>query len=133
MSLTPLHNSNTSPGSPLDSSQEILCLDSVTLSDVWDLLKNKHMYRITYVQQGEGSALYCLLNSHLSSVKQGRILNKRAVPKDRSTGLSTGLDFKSPIPLGSQRKTSKEVLCLPKTQRQQTERAFSEFLWTNNY
>lgn len=133
MPLTPLHNSNTSPGSPLDSGPEVLCLDSVTLSDVWDFLKNKHMYQITCVQQGEGSALHCFPNLQLDSVKQGCILNKRGVPKDRSTGLLSGLDFESPIPLGSQRKTSKEVLCLPNTRRQQTERAFSEFLQTDNY
>lgn len=69
MPLIPLHDSNTPPGSPLDSSPEVLCLDLVMLPDVWDLLKNKHMFQITCVQQGEGSALSCFPNSQLASVE----------------------------------------------------------------
>lgn len=39
MPLIPLHNSDMSPGCPLDSSPKVLCLDSVMLSDVWDFIK----------------------------------------------------------------------------------------------
>lgn len=55
------------------------------------------------------------------------------MPEDPSTGLSSGLAFESPTPLGSQRKTSQGVLCLSNTPRQETEGAFSELLQTDHY
>lgn len=86
------------------------------------------MYKIPWVQQGEGSARSCFPTSQLSSVEQGCVLEWEGWAK----GHQAHPDFKSLHPLQAQ-GISRGILSLPNTQEQQTERPLSESLLTEKY